>query len=678
MQAGSVRYHSGMPPGAPSLESAPIRMRPPRRWNSLTWVILLGSLLLGRLVAHQLSRIGWLESSWQAFAIGGAAALLLAAAGLAVYAVLRPRSSREIEFGETAVRLPAGWNSPRSLEIAYARIFGLERMVGTRWSRMVIGVRGRIPITYLERAFERADDADRLLAELRRRIAGLPDGAERLRAIETCHRIHERAFSGAWPISLSVSLLLLVVFVAEAADGALRNTAELARLGGQVPMLVRDGQWWRLATAGLLHVDLFHLYANGIALLALGFLLERLFGGLRFAWLLLLGLLGSGIVSVEFGNHLVSVGASGAIFALIGAWFVLNTRHRDELPPALRLPGWYMVLIAVGEVASELLIPHLDTAAHAGGFVSGVVGTWLAFPHRSLVRDLARAPRRVAFATALLGAAFAGSVVLGAWSVLYGGEAYATRIVAGILDSDRAQTPENDVLTNELAWILASNPELPPGGFERPIARMQELVERNPDEHHYLDTLATLQYRAGDARAAVEAERRAISHAPPGSAQLYAAQLARFLVRQLETGSAVGADAWDGPLPVLERVAAREGEPGDFVVEVDLGGPLAHGAELEVLVWDAEALHSEASQPETSQATHGLSSLLHVELAPQPRSPVRILAADGTFARFPAATLLQLALVERAEPRDASGEPLPPGGWTWRAYPFLQAVAELP
>lgn len=149
----------------------------------------------------------------------------------------------------------------------------------------------------------------------------------------------------------------------------------LVRWGAMVPALTRDGEPWRLFTACFLHVGLIHLAVNMFSLWSLRFV-EVWFGHLAFAVAYLVSGLCGSLASTAFSKpHVVSAGASGAIFGLVGAVLGAAIRWRrlgvdsSVTKPIVR--GVLQTLVLNGIIA--LSIRHLDHAAHAGGFLSGIV-----------------------------------------------------------------------------------------------------------------------------------------------------------------------------------------------------------------------------------------------------------------------------------------------------------------
>jgi membrane associated rhomboid family serine protease len=132
--------------------------------------------------------------------------------------------------------------------------------------------------------------------------------------------------------------------------------------------LVADGEWWRLFTSMFLHYGPLHLALNMLALWWFGSAVEMVFGRGRYLLLYLVsGLAGSAGALIARPDAL-TVGASGAIFGILGAAFVLE-RQRTYV-----LGGGAGALIALNIVFS-FAIPGISIGGHLGGLVGGAVGT---------------------------------------------------------------------------------------------------------------------------------------------------------------------------------------------------------------------------------------------------------------------------------------------------------------
>ena len=132
------------------------------------------------------------------------------------------------------------------------------------------------------------------------------------------------------------------------------------------------GEWWRVFACNWLHAGVFHLLFNMLAVLNLGFTLERRFGTWRIAVLYLLSGLFGTIVSIVFLPGVLSVGASASVFGLVGAcWadLVINYCARCTLKES----NWISLLVATALNVCIGLTPWVDNFMHMGGFVAGLV-----------------------------------------------------------------------------------------------------------------------------------------------------------------------------------------------------------------------------------------------------------------------------------------------------------------
>jgi membrane associated rhomboid family serine protease len=132
----------------------------------------------------------------------------------------------------------------------------------------------------------------------------------------------------------------------------------------QFPLEIAAGQYERLLTSAFLHAGLFHILFNMMALYIVGPPLEAAIGRLRFSVLYGLAALGGSVLSYLFSNPRVEgVGASGAIFGLFGAFFVIAKIRRTDT-------GGILVIIVINLVLS-FADPLIDWRAHVGGLVVG-------------------------------------------------------------------------------------------------------------------------------------------------------------------------------------------------------------------------------------------------------------------------------------------------------------------
>jgi rhomboid protease GluP len=181
------------------------------------------------------------------------------------------------------------------------------------------------------------------------------------------------------PGSLTTLLLVanVAVFLIELRTGAVSlsfggSDQKLLDLGAMQGFAVaHDHQYWRLVTVMFLHANFIHIAFNMYALYLFGYLVENTLGTLRFAAIYLVGGFLASVASFLFLDPFVpGVGASGAIFALLGAWVAYNYRRRETAMGEANL-RWAGFLILLNLILG-FTIPNIDNSAHIGGLVAGI------------------------------------------------------------------------------------------------------------------------------------------------------------------------------------------------------------------------------------------------------------------------------------------------------------------
>ncbi|KAK3206275.1 hypothetical protein Dsin_020321 [Dipteronia sinensis] len=148
------------------------------------------------------------------------------------------------------------------------------------------------------------------------------------------------------------------------------SSLTLEKMGAlQVDKVVKRHQAWRLISCIWLHAGVFHVLANMLSLVFIGIRLEQEFGFLRIGLLYVIAGFGGSLLSALFIQQGISVGASGALFGLLGAMLselLANwTIYENKLIALLTLIFIIIINLAVG------ILPHVDNFAHIGGFLSG-------------------------------------------------------------------------------------------------------------------------------------------------------------------------------------------------------------------------------------------------------------------------------------------------------------------
>jgi rhomboid protease GluP len=613
---------SGDDPEQPTLE---LHFRPASPWASqkLLWGVAIASGLVSAFFCLRLlvplpwvtlGRREGLHVLLGSVALAAGAALVAALRGK-----LRPRGVPPLRAYATHLVVPESAASARTQRIDYADILSLNVAGREPKAMLFLGTARRL-LGYRLRSFVAPDAFEQLRAEVRQRLHEQDGGRELLRQMDR----REAMGQAAWAIRpvATVALLASVVlgFLITQFGGATGTPLGLVQYGANAPALVAAGQWFRLVSANFLHANALHLYMNGLGLWALGSLLERLMGPWRLTSVYLVSALGGSIASALMARAAFSVGASTAIFGLLGSMAVVNWRFGSELPGGFRQPRRWWVFILGVNAALPLLVPQIDVAAHLGGFASGALVTLLLCRERESIQPQRPTPLLQQALAAALCLVFA--IALG--QALMRGLAQHPEDVARVEEALADEQASDPAGLNAVAWHYATAHEATLEELELARSAAERAAELSPDEIEISDTLATVYHRLGESDRAIELERRVLAR---DDKPFFYSQLARFLEARL---------ARSGPLELGEnaRAAALELQPlstGGEELRLRVAGALPRGA----LVW---ALAKRAGE---------LEGVLVMRLGASPdAAEYRFVARGGLELASRTDTVLELALVD--------------------------------
>jgi len=233
--------------------------------------------------------------------------------------------------------------------------------------------------------------------------SGKPQGVRRVTAAATGLRPRRANFVTMTLIGINLGVYALELALGGTINGQanwLYDHGVLVRsafYANGAPAGVDHGEWWRLVTAAFLHYGPLHIAFNMFSLYFAGSILEQLVGRWRFALLYLVsGLAGSaGALYVSLGSF--TVGASGAIFGVLGGLLVLERRG------SISTGGQVLGLIVINLVITFAYHNSISVGGHIGGLIGGIV-VMLAFtqfrrsPQLSIAAALAVAALSVGIA----------------------------------------------------------------------------------------------------------------------------------------------------------------------------------------------------------------------------------------------------------------------------------------
>lgn len=182
-----------------------------------------------------------------------------------------------------------------------------------------------------------------------------------------------------WELKLALGLLILVYVGQAVVDRhllpvSLTPSIEAAALVKAA--VLEKGEWWRTITTGLMHGNIIHIFFNGMALYSLGRVVVALVKWWLLAFVFLFTVVTGSLASLYLGSGPVSVGASGGILGVLGFLLVVTHKFRGMLPNYLQASLIQSTIVV--SIFGFLGATFIDNAAHAGGFLGGIVigGLW--------------------------------------------------------------------------------------------------------------------------------------------------------------------------------------------------------------------------------------------------------------------------------------------------------------
>lgn len=196
-------------------------------------------------------------------------------------------------------------------------------------------------------------------------------GIEKLLALAASEKAVEKPLKPAlkegrpW-ISISIVIICVLMLIFTTLSG---NGGSTIRALGLSRRGILQGEYYRFLTSMFLHSGIMHLVSNGIFLYYFGMKAEYLFGRGRFLGLYLVSGFCGGLFSILF-HDVLGIGASGAIYGIIGAMLLLTKKYG---PRYTGMNYATMLLLAVTSIGFGFLDMGVDNFAHIGGFIGGIL-----------------------------------------------------------------------------------------------------------------------------------------------------------------------------------------------------------------------------------------------------------------------------------------------------------------
>lgn len=180
----------------------------------------------------------------------------------------------------------------------------------------------------------------------------------------------ERVFKPKFPtITYAILAINIIIFVIPLLYG--QSEAMVAQFCVHGPS-IRYGHYYRLFTGLFLHGSIFHLIFNSYALYVIGSQIESFLGKFKFAVIYLAGGVMGSLFSITFNGNAASIGASGAIFGLMGALVYFGYHYRVYLGNVIKSQ---IIPLIVFNLVLGFVMTGVDNSAHIGGLIGGTLAT---------------------------------------------------------------------------------------------------------------------------------------------------------------------------------------------------------------------------------------------------------------------------------------------------------------
>lgn len=187
------------------------------------------------------------------------------------------------------------------------------------------------------------------------------------------NKVYEDIFKPKTPIITNIIILTCILYFVLMLFNTKGNlsAANLLKYGANYQAYIQAGEWYRLFSCIFIHASILHLLLNMYALKIIGSQIESFLGKIRFIIVFIIsGLIGSLFSAILTKS--VSVGASGAIFGILGSLLYFSYHYRLLLGSSLK----YEILpVVIFNLGIGLFIPGVDIWAHIGGLVGGIFAT---------------------------------------------------------------------------------------------------------------------------------------------------------------------------------------------------------------------------------------------------------------------------------------------------------------
>ena len=406
--------------------------------------------------------------------------------------------------------LPRSLNPNKYKTISLKNVYSVQLRGNDDCGFIMLGIKNGLNKTLITSQFKEKKDISKFIEYIRQMIIFNEGGEEKLNIRE---KLGESYVSITPICSITISIILLIFFLLQQIMINNSNIMfELLRLGGLNKCLLLSGEYFRVTNTVFLHLNFLHLIINIFTLIIFGSLIEHIIGKVNIAVIFLIsGIFGS-LLSAIFEQYVVTIGASGAIYGIIGAYLFIRIKYRNVLPTIIKAQqGWFLFLIFSLSIGFSLISSSSDFFCHFGGLIAGFFYTMiLSYVSKNKINSFYLGNKIINIVLII-------TIIFYIINLVYGSKflfsynspkAYESYIIESFLDKNGGISSDQEI--NFISYYIANKQEPEINKLQKAKTMMETVVDRRPNNHQCKDTLALIYFKLGLFDEAILLQKQAI------------------------------------------------------------------------------------------------------------------------------------------------------------------------
>jgi membrane associated rhomboid family serine protease len=430
-----------------------------------------------------------------------------------------------MKIDKNSLYLPKWLNPKKYKIIPLHNIYSIQLRGKDDLGFIIIGIKNGLNLTMINSQFKEEKDISKFIECIRQAIIYYEGSVESINLREKIGR----SYVNIVPVStILIGALLVICFLLQQILPEDSDVVfELLRLGGLNKNLLISGEYFRLTSSLFIHLNYFHLLINIFTLIVFGNLVEHLIGKINLLIIFLISGVFASLLSVLFEQYVVTIGASGGIYGIIGTYILIRIKYRNVLPTIIKAQqGWFLFLIFSISILFPLLSSNTDFVCHLGGLITGFFYAMVLSHLKKNKIDNFCVNNK--FANIILVTIITFYMVNFTYSIKYiynhhDSVAYQKYIIGLFLNETKKISSDQEV--NYISYYIANQTQPSIDDLHKVRKKMESIVEKRPENHQCMDTLALIYFKLGLIDKAIITEKQAVFIKPKNE---YLIQLEKF------------------------------------------------------------------------------------------------------------------------------------------------------